>query len=187
MSKLGVSNEFSSAAHGVRPRNAACNPCRGGGRSQSPAIRTGAATGASQTGAATGVGVVTYQYRRVRAGRGLRSAPFSVYGLRLPAGPGNRRRRRRNAAGKSGESRQWARQCRFCGPVGVSEAFGDLSLAFPGLALECSCSAIHLTASYSATKPLMTPVSPSGHRISTSQPDPGFFRAPKVGRCSDMP
>jgi hypothetical protein len=35
-------------------------------------------------------------------------------------------------------------------------------------------------------KPLMTSVSPSGHRISTSQPDPGFFRAPKVGRCSDI-
>src|SRR3984893_12866073 len=35
-------------------------------------------------------------------------------------------------------------------------------------------------------KPLTTSVSPSGHRISTPQPDPGFFRATKVGRCSDM-
>jgi hypothetical protein len=25
-----------------------------------------------------------------------------------------------------------------------------------------------------------------GHRISTPQPDPGFFRAAKVGRCSDI-
>jgi hypothetical protein len=36
-------------------------------------------------------------------------------------------------------------------------------------------------------KPLITSVSPSGHRISTPQPDPGFFRATKVGRCSDVP
>jgi hypothetical protein len=28
---------------------------------------------------------------------------------------------------------------------------------------------------------------PSGHRISTPQPDPGFFRATKVGLCSDIP
>jgi hypothetical protein len=34
---------------------------------------------------------------------------------------------------------------------------------------------------------LITSVSPSGHRISTTQPDPGFFRATKVGRCSDIP
>jgi len=34
--------------------------------------------------------------------------------------------------------------------------------------------------------PLMTSVSPSGHRISTPQPEPGFFRATKVGRCSDI-
>jgi hypothetical protein len=27
-------------------------------------------------------------------------------------------------------------------------------------------------------------VSPSGQRISTPHPDPGFFRATKVGRCS---
>jgi hypothetical protein len=33
---------------------------------------------------------------------------------------------------------------------------------------------------------LITSVSPSGHRISTPQPDPGFFRATKVGRCSDI-
>jgi hypothetical protein len=35
-------------------------------------------------------------------------------------------------------------------------------------------------------KPLTTSVSPSGHKISTPQPDPGFFRATKVGRCSDI-
>src|ERR1700690_598698 len=35
-------------------------------------------------------------------------------------------------------------------------------------------------------KPLIASVSPSGHRISTPQPDPGFFRATKVGRCSDI-
>jgi len=62
-----------------------------------------------------------------------------------------------------------------------------LSFAFPGLGLECSCSAIHLTASYSVIKPLTTSVSPSGHRISTPQPEPGFFRATKTGRCSDIP
>jgi hypothetical protein len=32
----------------------------------------------------------------------------------------------------------------------------------------------------------MTSVSPSSHRISTPQPEPGFFRATKVGRCSDI-
>jgi hypothetical protein len=60
-----------------------------------------------------------------------------------------------------------------------------LSFAFPCQALECS--AIHLTASCSVIKPLIASVSPSGHRISTPQPDPGFFRATKVGRCSDIP
>ena len=57
---------------------------------------------------------------------------------------------------------------------------------FPVLALGYSCSPIHLTASYSVIKPLIASVSPSGHRISTPQPDPGFFRATKVGRCSDI-
>ena len=62
-----------------------------------------------------------------------------------------------------------------------------MSFVFPGVALEYSCSAIHLTASCSVMKPLTTSVSPSGHKISTPQPDPGFFRATKVGRCSDIP
>ena len=57
-------------------------------------------------------------------------------------------------------------------------------MVFPCHALECS--AIHLAASCSVMKPLITSVSPSGHRISTPQPDPGFFRAQKVGRCSDI-
>jgi hypothetical protein len=57
-------------------------------------------------------------------------------------------------------------------------------LVFPCHALECS--AIHLAASCSVMKPLITSVSPSGHKISTPQPDPGFFRATKVGRCSDI-
>jgi hypothetical protein len=35
-------------------------------------------------------------------------------------------------------------------------------------------------------KPLIASVSPSGHRISTSQPEPGFFRATKAGRCSNI-
>jgi hypothetical protein len=35
-------------------------------------------------------------------------------------------------------------------------------------------------------KPLIASVSPSDHRISTPQPEPGFFRATKVGRCSDI-
>jgi hypothetical protein len=48
------------------------------------------------------------------------------------------------------------------------------------------CSAIHLTASCSVMKPLIASVSPSGHRTSTPQPDPGFFRATKVGRCSNI-
>jgi hypothetical protein len=63
-------------------------------------------------------------------------------------------------------------------------ACGDLSFVFPGHAFECS--AIHLAASCSVMKPLITSVSPSGHKISTPQPDPGFFRATKVGRCSDI-
>ena len=57
---------------------------------------------------------------------------------------------------------------------------------FPATPLEFSCSVIHLSASYSVIKPLISSVSPSGHRISTPQPDPGFFRATKVGRCSDI-
>jgi hypothetical protein len=56
---------------------------------------------------------------------------------------------------------------------------------FPGHALECS--AIHLPASCSVIKPLITSVSPSGHRISIPQPVPGIFRAMKVGRCSIIP
>jgi hypothetical protein len=35
-------------------------------------------------------------------------------------------------------------------------------------------------------KPLTTSVSPSGHRISIPQPVPGFFRAMKIGRCSNI-
>ena len=57
---------------------------------------------------------------------------------------------------------------------------------FPAAPFECSCSVIHLSASYSVIKPLIASISPSGHRISTPQPDPGFFRATKVGRCSDI-
>jgi len=60
-----------------------------------------------------------------------------------------------------------------------------LSLVFPRHALECS--AIHLPASCSVIKPLITSVSPSGHRISIPQPVPGIFRAMKVGRCSIIP
>ena len=48
------------------------------------------------------------------------------------------------------------------------------------------CSAIHLTASPSVTKPLTTSVSPSGHKISIPQPVPGFFRAMNVGCCSSI-
>jgi hypothetical protein len=33
---------------------------------------------------------------------------------------------------------------------------------------------------------LITSVSPSGHKISIPQPDPGIFRATKVGSCSDI-
>jgi hypothetical protein len=58
---------------------------------------------------------------------------------------------------------------------------------FPATPLPCSCSVIHLSASYSVINPLIASVSPSGHKISTPQPDPGFFRATKVGRCSDIP
>ena len=69
--------------------------------------------------------------------------------------------------------------------VGVIRAFGVFvgHLLFPCQPSECS---IHLTASCSVIKPLINSVSPSGQRISTSQPDPGFFRATKVGRCSDI-
>src|SRR6476660_5408934 len=59
-----------------------------------------------------------------------------------------------------------------------------MSFVLPCHAWECS--AIHLAASCSVMNPLMTSVSPSGHRISTPQPEPGFFRATKVGRCSDI-
>ena len=71
--------------------------------------------------------------------------------------------------------------------VGVIRAFGVFVghlLLFPCQPSECS--AIHLTASCSVIKPLITSVSPSSQRISTTQPDRGFFRATKVGRCSDI-
>jgi hypothetical protein len=74
---------------------------------------------------------------------------------------------------------------RFGELVGVPGAFwGGLSFVFSCQALECS--AIHLAASCSVTKPLIASVSPSGHSISTPQPNPGFFLATKVGRCSDI-
>ena len=66
--------------------------------------------------------------------------------------------------------------------LGVWEA---LSFVFSSHVLECS--AIHLAASCSVMKPLITSVSPSGHRISIPQPVPGFFRAMKVGGCSNIP
>jgi hypothetical protein len=59
-----------------------------------------------------------------------------------------------------------------------------LSSVFPCRAFECS--AIQLAASCSVVKPLITSVSPSGHRISIPQPVPGFFRAMKVGSCSSI-
>jgi hypothetical protein len=68
-------------------------------------------------------------------------------------------------------------------PVGVPTGVWG-GLLFVCHALECSV--IHLTASYSVIKPLITSVSPSGHRISIPQPAPGFFRAAKVGSCSDI-
>jgi hypothetical protein len=68
--------------------------------------------------------------------------------------------------------------------LGSYGVWGALSFVVPNHTLECS--AIHLTASCSVMKPLTTSVSPSGHRISTPQPDPGFFRATKDGRCSDI-
>ena len=73
---------------------------------------------------------------------------------------------------------------RYRRPGSGRSAWGALSFVFPCQALECS--AIHLTASCSVMKPLIASVSPSGHRISTSQPEPGFFRATKAGRCSNI-
>ena len=61
---------------------------------------------------------------------------------------------------------------------------GRFIAGFPWQASECS--AIHLAASCSVTKPLITSVSPSGHRISIAQPVPGFFRTKKVGRSSNI-
>jgi hypothetical protein len=48
------------------------------------------------------------------------------------------------------------------------------------------CLSIHSAACFSVVKPLITSVSPSGQRISTTQPSPGFFRATKMGRYSGM-
>ena len=73
---------------------------------------------------------------------------------------------------------------RYRRPGSGRGAWRALSFVFPCQALECS--AIHLTASCSVMKPLIASVSPSGHRISTSQPEPGFFRATKAGRCSTI-
>jgi hypothetical protein len=55
---------------------------------------------------------------------------------------------------------------------------------FPTRSSECL--AIHSAACFSVAKPLTTSVSPSGQRTSTTQPSPGFFRATKTGRCSDI-
>jgi hypothetical protein len=55
---------------------------------------------------------------------------------------------------------------------------------FPTRSSECL--AIHSAACFSVAKPLTTSVSPSGQRTSTTQPNPGFFRGTKVGRCSDI-
>jgi hypothetical protein len=41
------------------------------------------------------------------------------------------------------------------------------------------CSVIQSATAFSVAKPLITSVSPSGQRTSTTQPDPGFFRARK--------
>ena len=60
-----------------------------------------------------------------------------------------------------------------------------LYLLFSCQPLECS--AIQSAAAFSVAKPLITSVSPSGQRISTTQPTPGLpFRATKVGRCSGI-
>ena len=48
------------------------------------------------------------------------------------------------------------------------------------------CLSTHSAACFSVVKPLITSVSPSGQRISTTQPSPGFFRATKMGRYSDI-
>jgi hypothetical protein len=50
------------------------------------------------------------------------------------------------------------------------------------------CLAAHSAACCLVVKPLITSVSPSGQRISTTQPSPGGlpFLTPKTGRCSDI-
>src|ERR1700682_6315546 len=50
------------------------------------------------------------------------------------------------------------------------------------------CLAAHSAACCLVVKPLITSVSPSGQRISTTQPSPGGlpFLTPKAGRCSDI-
>src|ERR1700692_4021045 len=63
-------------------------------------------------------------------------------------------------------------------------ARGEVTCANPCHALECS--AIHRTASRSVKKLLMTSALPSGHTISTPQPVPGFLRAVKVGRRTNI-
>jgi hypothetical protein len=64
------------------------------------------------------------------------------------------------------------------------DAWGGSLFAFPCHPLECS--AIQIAASCSVINPLITSVSPSGHRISIPQPVPGFLRAMNVGRCSNI-
>jgi hypothetical protein len=48
------------------------------------------------------------------------------------------------------------------------------------------CLSTHSAACFSVVEPLITSVSPSGQRISTTQPSPGFFRATKISRYSDI-
>src|ERR1700737_3079957 len=71
--------------------------------------------------------------------------------------------------------------------VGVPRALGVLvgHLLFSCQVSECLAS--HSAACFSVVKPLITSVPPSGQRISTTRPSPGFFRATKMGRYSDIP
>lgn len=64
------------------------------------------------------------------------------------------------------------------------DAWGESLFVFSCHPLECSV--IQIAASCSVINPLITSVSPSAHRISIPQPVPGFLRAMKVGRCSNI-
>src|SRR6202022_2150659 len=77
--------------------------------------------------------------------------------------------------------------------AGAVSLTGGGSVVFGGLVshllFSCQlseCLATHSAASFSLVKRLIPSASRSGQRTLITQPNPGFLRTTKVGRCSDI-